>query len=42
MYVNSIQFSVLNGIESALFNISEDLDFLEKHFFFENIFSGGS
>lgn len=33
MCVKSIQFSVLSGIDSALFNISEDLDLLEKLFF---------
>lgn len=34
MHVNSIQFSILNVIDLALFNISEDLDLLEKLFFF--------
>lgn len=34
MYFNSIQFSVLNGIDSAVLNISEDLDLLKKLFFF--------
>lgn len=35
VHVNSIQFSVLNGINSPSFNINEDL--LEKLFFFEQM-----
>jgi len=31
MYVNSIQFSVLYGIDEILLKISEDLDLLKKY-----------
>lgn len=34
MYFNSIQFSLLNDTDSAVLNISEDLDLLGKLFFF--------
>lgn len=33
MYFNSIQFSLLNDTDSAVLNISEDLDLLGKLFF---------
>lgn len=37
MYFNSIQFSLLNDTDSAVLNISEDLDLLGKLFFFEHM-----